>query len=592
MKLWKQGLCVLLAGAMAFGLTACALPEDPDDETGGTPPEDVQQPEGSGAAALLDRAYAATTEEEFLSIDVSMTAKTDYGEVSNAAGFADWESTMEAAIRLINDVQNGFAMSAQTTIDGEPGSSSLYLDGVMYSGVTMGDEMLYAARPDVDEFEVIPYLLRNNANLFSGCDSLFSLAGLDSVDGWTMRVAEDGRQIDLEIGLKALCDSLLAWTQALKEQSLEELAAIGETLFDDDITVVDFLDRLDAVLAPNGFPLETLLSDENVALFAIMVFSNGIPPEEMLAQLFEDPARFLYETISESAGTQVGNILSEPQAGESVYDYVRRNFGQFKVTGLIDLFAGQEVGAEGFRAIRENIAALESKTAYDLADLIFQDITGAEFGLETLFRAVEFGTSSASCSVKLDASSRISEIAFGFDLAYTDADPDDGIEVFESDARFVLDGTLTVSYDTFTLTAPEKDQLAPEIGSAQLDETNGRIVIPVQWNGARYEDLWYVCEAGGVMYSEQYGDMGLSFEIPMEATEEGIVIDLSAFLLDWETTCAEIDDKFGCSEATSAQYEISMDWEYSLFYDGDLYIFMTGDRESVDVNGWHHNWYL
>ena len=485
-KLTKAAVASVLAANLAFGLAACA-----DTGNGTTPGDNNSGGNNPGggetqAAALLDEALVTLAEQDYITFELDVSGR-------QIGGTDDALHTAEMLVQLAQDEEYGYDVFARQSSDGKVISESLFVDGTQYATQMIDGKLWYyvsgsmggSLGPNPDPVPDTPAevtnsgstasgsathswisLILSSGNLFQTYGALLSLAGLDSLAGIEGAVTQTsgGTQISLTVQLDEVRQSLIEWLNALKSQSLDGLEAIVNELFDEDITVVEFLDKINSVLSPNGLALEELLNDKFIAMVLITGFSDGMPPADISETIYGNTAQYLYEVLMENAGEQVGNILSEPKAGESVYTYVRRIFGQFKVTGIIDMITGGTgEGAEGFAEIREQFSAwADGKSAYDVANFVIRQMTGSdsyeEFDAVVLLQAFTFEESYAECSVTLDGNARITEASFEMDFMMLDTNDADDYYV-DGVPHIQLNGTLNVSYDAFTLTPPSKDQL-------------------------------------------------------------------------------------------------------------------------------------
>lgn len=570
-KLTKAAVASVLAANLAFGLAACA-----DTGNGTTPGDNNSGGNNPGggetqAAALLDEALVTLAEQDYITFELDVSGR-------QIGGTDDALHTAEMLVQLAQDEEYGYDVFARQSSDGKVISESLFVDGTQYATQMIDGKLWYyvsgsmggSLGPNPDPVPDTPAevtnsgstasgsathswisLILSSGNLFQTYGALLSLAGLDSLAGIEGAVTQTsgGTQISLTVQLDEVRQSLIEWLNALKSQSLDGLEAIVNELFDEDITVVEFLDKINSVLSPNGLALEELLNDKFIATVLITGFSDGMPPADILETIYGNTAQYLYEVLMENAGEQVGNILSEPKAGESVYTYVRRIFGQFKVTGIIDMITGGTgEGAEGFAEIREQFSAwADGKSAYDVANFVIQQMTGSdsyeEFDAVVLLQAFTFEESYAECSVTLDGNARITEASFEMDFMMLDTNDADDYYV-DGVPHIQLNGTLNVSYDAFTLTPPSEDQLLPAFGTPQIDEEAGSIFIPVEWNctepGEAYADVDLSFEAwseeGYYLGSDSLDARNLS----IEQTQEGIFLDVD-LTGSWEGLRQTID---------------------------------------------------
>lgn len=567
-KLTKAAVASVLAANLAFGLAACA-----DTGNGTTPGDNNSGGNNPGggetqAAALLDEALVTLAEQDYITFELDVSGR-------QIGGTDDALHTAEMLVQLAQDEEYGYDVFARQSSDGKVISESLFVDGTQYATQMIDGKLWYyvsgsmggSLGPNPDPVPDTPAevtnsgstasgsathswisLILSSGNLFQTYGALLSLAGLDSLAGIEGAVTQTsgGTQISLTVQLDEVRQSLIEWLNALKPQSLDGLEAIVNELFDEDITVVEFLDKLDSILSPNGLALAELLTDKFIATVLIAGLSNGMPPADILETIHGNTAQYLYEVLMENAGEQVGNILSEPKAGESVYTYVRRIFGQFKVTGIIDMLTGETgSGAEGFADLKEQFAALvqENYSIYDLINLVLN--RAYQTGLDEIFGSLkqgEYGESNAELTVNIDEEGRIAQSSFVIDYEQYDADESDDYYVERMD--YQIEGTLNVSYDAFTLTPPSEDQLLPAFGTPQIDEEAGSIFIPVEWNctepGEAYADVDLSFEAwseeGYYLGSDSLDARNLS----IEQTQEGIFLDVD-LTGSWEGLRQTID---------------------------------------------------
>lgn len=448
--------------------------------------------------------------------------------------------------------------------------------------------------------EVISEMILSQ-DVFGIVDSLYSMARLDDISGIETDSSQDEMTVRAE--LEELKSGLLAYLEGLKKNSLDGLKETVNGLLDENITLVDFLDKLNDVLAPEGLVLEEILNDRFVASVLLLALTNSTPTAEQLETVYGDPAGFLYEVLHENGGEQVTNILSEPQAGETVYEYIRRVFGQFKVTGIIDMFYGTGSGAQGFAELKEEFASwAEGKTAYDLAELLWDSMVYPYTSLTEYaeeFKKIDFGESYFEASFKADKKGRLTSASFEFNMDATYSDGD-----FSDQAEAVYSGTMTLSYDAFTLEAPSKDQLVPSVGASEVDLEAGTVFIPIEWNSAKpddfvfgtaylegeivvhYEDEWFED-----VYSERiwFEDIELMQFVETYKAEEGVLVDFSKLVDNWQELRDEIDANSyytGDPDVTITDYELIIGsnggfesgWGYVSFV-----AYITADRDTAVI---------
>lgn len=560
MKKWMQcAVSVALAGCLVFGLTACKEEDAPGE---------------SAEIQFLDDAVHALVQEDYVTADFTVSVKqsTEYG---------DEETETSVKMRFAKNEQYGFDYSLVESYEGGYANETLVVDGVQYSARQTSDgRVLYDAYPAgtgmAQGVEVISELI-SSQDVFGIVDSLFSMTGLDDISGIETDSSQDEMTVRAE--LEELKSGLLAYLEGLKKNSLDGLKETVNGLLDENITLVDFLDKLDGVLAPEGLVLEEILYDRFVASVLLLALTNGTPSAEQLEAVYGDPAGFLYEVLRANGGEQVTSILSEPQTGETVYEYIRRVFGQFKVTGIIDMFYGTGSGAQGFAELKAEFSAwAEGKTAYDLADVLLEGMTGASASvIAEQLEDIDFGESCFEAFFKADKKGRLASASFEFNMDATYSDGD-----FSDQAEAVYSGTMTLSYDAFTLKAPSKDQLLPSIGRSEVDLEAGTVFIPIEWNGAKPDDFTfegaYIDAKIIVHYQDEYFDdewyEWISFEdidlmqfVEMRKTEEGVLVDFSKAADNWQELRDEIDAN---SYYTEDPYATITDYELSMIVDGLL----------------------
>lgn len=620
-RLLRAFVSIVLSLCLVFGLAACA---DTGSGNGNTPGGDHPSGENPGgenpggemqAAALLDEALLTLTEQDYVTFDYDMTGR-------QIGGTDDALHTAEMLVQLAQDEEYGYDIFARQSSDGEVISESLLVDGTQYKTQLIDGKLWYyvsgsmggSLGPNPDPVPDIPAevtnsgstasdsatyswisLILSSGNLFQAYGALLSLAGLDSLAGIEGAVTQTsgGTQLSLTVQLDEARQSLIDWLNALKSQSLDGLEAVVNELYDEDITVVEFLDKIDSVLSPNGLALEELLNDQYIATLLITGFSNGMPPADILETIYGNTAQYLYEVLMENAGEQVGNILSEPRAGESVYTYARRIFGQFKVTGIIDMITGETgSGAEGFAEIKEQFSAwAEGKSAYDAANFVIQQMTGSdsyeEFDAVVLLQAFTFEESYAECSITLDDNARIKEASFEIDFTMLDTNDEDDYYV-DGVPHIQLDGTLNVSYDAFTLTPPSEDQLLPDFGTPQVDANEGCIFIPVEWNSTQQGDAYFEYFISCRAWTEEGDYVGSgSFDvqnITTVQTQDGIFIDVD-LTESWEELRQTIDQLLAEDySGTPFRYEIRMTvnvYLYSEYHNFECWYWAEGQEFSL-----------
>ena len=540
MKKWMQcAVSVALAGCFALSLTACKEEDAPGE---------------SAESQFLDDAVHTLVQEDYVTADIALSMK-------QSAEYGDEEERTSLKMRFAKNEQYGVDYSVVQTYEGGYTNETLVVDGVQYSPRQTSDgNVLYYAYPAdtgmAPRVEVISEMILSQ-DVFGIVDSLYSMARLDEVSGIETDTSKDEMTIRAE--LEELKSGLLAYLEGLKKSSLDGLNETVNGLLDENITLVDFLDKLNGVLAPEGLVLEEILNDRFVASVLLLALTNGTPSAEQLEAVYGDPAGFLYEVLHENGGEQVTNILSEPQAGETVYEYIRRVFGQFKVTGIIDMFYGTGSGAQGFAELKEEFASwAEGKTAYDLAELLWDSMVDSYTSLTEYveeFKKIDFGESYFEASFKADKKGRLTSASFEFnmDAVYTDGD-------FSDQAEAVYSGTMTLSYDAFTLEAPSKDQLVPSVGASEVDLEAGTVFIPIEWNSAKPDDFvleifsgmigvagYYTDEWDNVW--DEYGDVPFDRVdfmkyLDIRQTDDGVLVDFSGVVENWQTLRAEIDAEY------------------------------------------------
>lgn len=584
MKKWMQcAVSVALAGCFALSLTACKEEDAPGE---------------SAESQFLDDAVHALVQEDYVTADIALSMKqsTEYG---------DEEERTSLKMRFAKNEQYGVDYSVVRTYEGGYTNETLVVDGVQYysPGQTSDGNVLYYAYPAdtgmAPRVEVISEMILSQ-DVFGIVDSLYSMARLDEVSGIETDTSKDEMTVRAE--LEELKSGLLAYLEGLKKSSLDGLNETVNGLLDENITLVDFLDKLNGVLAPEGLVLEEILNDRFVASVLLLALTNGTPSAEQLEAVYGDPAGFLYEVLHENGGEQVTNILSEPQAGETVYEYIRRVFGQFKVTGIIDMFYGTGSGAQGFAELKEEFASwAEGKTAYDLADVLLEGMTGASASvIAEQLEDIDFGESYFEASFKADKKGRLASASFEFNLDATYS----GEDVSSDWIKAVYSGTMTLSYDAFTLEAPSKDQLVPSIGASEVDLEAGTVFIPIEWNSAKPDDFTfegaYIDAKIIVHYQDEYFDdewyEWISFEdvdlmqfVETRKTEEGVLVDFSKVADNWQELRDEIDAN---SYYTEDPYATITDYELSMIVDGVLgpgwgycsfAAYITADRDTAVI---------
>lgn len=546
-KLFHSLFVVLLALCMLFAMAACdngSKGETPggDDTTqggSGTPGGDdtTGGNGGDSPAAKLDRAYWMMLQQEHITIDADIK-----GVGTDDTGL----HTADIRYQLAKNELYGYDMFLSLMTDGKLEQRNLVVDGIAYDAAKVDGDLLYyphrLTESDTAQMKLLSmWYSYGESNTYQIYEALASLIGLDDLEGIDFTASQDG--IALTVRLEEVRQSFLAWLESFKSQPVDPIADLVEKLFDENITVADFLDTIDGVLAPHGLPLEDILTDEYLLTALIVGFSNGFPPADVTEEMFSAPAQFIYEFLSENAGAQVGNILSEPKEGETIYTYLRRVFGQFKITGIIDMFTGEtDSGAQGFADLKAQFSAWteQSDDLYDLIDFILYNserthLDEIVYGLSQ----VEFGDSYAELTIGVDESGKIVRASFALDYEQRNADPSDH---YVDEMRIQIEGTLNVSYDAFTLNPPSEDQLLPYFGTLQIDEDAGSIFIPVEWNctepGEAYADVDLSFEAwseeGYYLGSDSLDARNLS----IEQTQEGIFLDLTG---SWEGLRQAID---------------------------------------------------
>ena len=512
--------------------------------------------------------------------------------------------------RFAKDEQYGYDYSMSQTYDGGRKSELLGIDGVQYSlRETADGRMLYDAYPvsggSEPAMEVMSELI-GSQDVSGIADSIFSMTGLDEVFDIETQISEEEMTVRAEA--EELKSGLLSYLDGLKKRSLDGLQERVNELLDEDITLVDFLDKLDGILAPEGLVLEEVLNDNFIASLLLIGFSDGAPTKEELEAVYADPAGFLYEVLHENGGEQVTSILSEPQAGETVYEYIRRVFGQFKVTGIIDMFYGTGSGAEGFAELKEEFASwAEGKTAYDLAELLWERMVGPYTSLTEYaeeFKKIDFGDSFIEASFRKGDGERLTSASFEMRLAAEylgeDAASSDSLNVEYS-------VSVTFSYDPFVLEVPSKEQIMPTVGASEVDLEAGTVFIPIEWNGAQPDDFVFgnayiegelVVHEQGEWGDHEYIDRFLAEDVEhaeleelLEArkTEEGVLVDFSGFIENWQEIRAELDASFAeqiGSDGTLTDFNMTVSFNSRFDVSGRYFGFtayITADRDTAVI---------
>ena len=587
MKKWMQcAVSVALAGCFALSLTACKEEDAPGE---------------SAESQFLDDAVHALVQEDYVTADFTVSVKqsTEYG---------DEETETSVKMRFAKNEQYGFDYSLVESYEGGYANETLVVDGVQYSARQTSDgRVLYDAYPAgtgmAQGVEVISELI-SSQDVFGIVDSLFSMTGLDDISGIETDSSQDEMTVRAE--LEELKSGLLAYLEGLKKNSLDGLKETVNGLLDENITLVDFLDKLDGVLAPEGLVLEEMLNDRAAASILLLALSNGTPSAEELEAVYSDPAGFLYEVLRANGGEQVTSILSEPQTGETVYEYIRRVFGQFKVTGIIDMFYGTGSGAQGFAELKAEFSAwAEGKTAYDLADVLLEGMTGASASvIAEQLEDIDFGESYFEASFKADKKGRLASATFEFnmDAVYTGEGATSSDEI---DVEYT--GTMTLSYDAFTLKAPSKDQLLPSIGRSEVDLEAGTVFIPIEWNSAKPDDFVFgTAYLEGEIVVHEQGEWGdyeyldrfwaedvelseLEGHLEARTTEEGVLVDFSGFVENWQDFRAELDESFAeqiGSNGTLTDFTMTVSFESRFDLNGRYFNFVayiTADRDTAVI---------
>lgn len=620
MKKFRAILALLLAGCMVFGMAACSLqPSTEGDGTqiGGGSEDETQQPGGNGdeteqpggegetqqpgddegeteqpgddetqepgdvpaeSSVFWEDVLDALSQEDYVSLEGELVGSNvlEDGSVQEA-------STVDLDIRLAKDAQYGYDILANAVTDGDPEEVRI-VDGIRYDKFSKSDKWYYVT--DVSG-QIAPIsaiaerLLGRDATLVRLCSGLLTAIGPERTEGVEERIAqENGSTVyTLDFRLEEARASIAAWLQSLKEKPLTDLQATVNALLDEDITVAEFLDALSAALAAEGIALEDLCNDTIVATALLFVFANSFPSAAELERLYTDTAQYVADTLAQLAGPQFGSLFSDPKEGETALAYLRRIFGQFKVTGIIDMFAGEGEGARGFARMREAFSEwAQGKSYYDLYNEVFNRMvypnSAPSFGIyggytvdiAEVVASIDFHESEFSLSVVLGQDGRMASLS-GFVLwSVSDVDPDDGINVYEQNIRVDAEGTF--SYDAFTVEAPSADQIRPEADFASpVYNADGTVFIPVMWTALSPEDvaasdsLWMsVYDADGDLIGDAHfeGDEKI-FQI--EVTEDGIIVrptsELDALCEEMATTLPggvlRIEVTLGLFLAVSAQ---------------------------------------
>ena len=619
MKKFRAILALLLAGCMVFGMAACSLqPSTEGDGTqiGGGSEDETQQPGGEGetqqpgddegeteqpgddetqepgdvpaeSSVFWEDVLDALSQEDYVSLEGEQVWSVVLEDGSPEAA-----STVDLDIRLAKDAQYGYDILANAVTDGDPEEVRI-VDGIRYDKFSRSDKWYYVT--DVSG-QIAPLsaiaerLLGRDAALVRLCSGLLTAIGPERTEGVEERIAqENGSTVyTLDIRLEEARASIAAWLQSLKEKPLTDLQATVNALLDEDITVAEFLDALSAALAAEGIALEDLCNDTIVATSLLFVFANSFPSAAELERLYTDTAQYVADTLAQLAGPQFGSLFSDPKEGETALAYLRRIFGQFKVTGIIDMFAGEGEGARGFARMREAFSEwAQGKSYYDLYNEVFNKVfveSGAiiHTNLAEVIESVDLHESVFSLSVVLGQDGRMASFSATMQCHVSDADPFDGIVYYEQNIRIDAEGTF--SYDAFTVEAPSADQIRPEADFASpVYNADGTVFIPVTWTALSLEDvaasdsLWMsVYDADGDLIGDAHfeGDEKI-FQI--EVTEDGIIVrptsELDALCEEMATTLPggvlRIEVTLGLFLAVSAQEVIylngiSFDYEIPL----------------------------
>ncbi len=455
-KLWQVLLALALSLALVFSFTACGMLDDIFNSGG---EDDKNQDETSGddetaKADPLGYALGKLAEEEYVTVNF----QGDY--TASEAGY-EYEESVEITVQLAKNADYGYDARLYGVNDGHRGDLILK-DGVGYTGQERNGEMYYTKSNDVD-LTPIPMLTETVGQIPEILQTAKNLVGWSEFPGIYEQISDEngGRQLTLELDLEEMRLGLLDKLDALDETPLASYSDLMDTLFDEDITLNQMIEVIDGELADYDVTLEDILCDPVLFVFIASIPINSSETGRIINQIMEnwmiDPAQAAYEFLRGYLGEALGSVLAAPEEGETVYAYLTRCFGAFKVTGLIDLFSGESgSGARVFAEIKQGFAQMqqEGMSVYDLLEwaLFPQEESGyirAEFSRLSL----EGSRILLECS--FDGETRLTSISFDFELDADVTFSGGRIETYLTDVT----AEASLSYDALTISAPADEYL-------------------------------------------------------------------------------------------------------------------------------------
>lgn len=512
-KILRVMAALVLALALAFAFAACSgggeqggteqnqpeqnLPEQggEEEQPGGNEPGqgEEEQPEQGGTeeddvATAMAEAIEKLASERYLTFTVDGHTANNSLRRNGETYFS--ASDMRAEMSFVRNQDYVYDLSYSAHEEYENSNSEfnrtndiaiIYKDGLAYMRVDgytpdKNDGPLYV----VGEDGQVEYTYRNEEGYISGMVSadvrspviLMSMANdlsplvssyLKVLDLLAMRgynagiSAEDGgKVITLEADLEECRQSIIELLNKLADTPADELKSLANTLFDGGITLDEFIDTANGALAEYGFSIEVLAND--AVMFAVLGGSmqSDYFDDVFMGDWLDSHTMAVYNFLREFGGSTVNSVLSEPREDETVFEYISRSFGGFKMTGLLELVSGEEegYGEQTFANIRETLAGTESVLDF-IDEVLYPNADHSESGLLPQLSSVTMDGSTFSVQIHIDGDGYITRMDYGMNMNTTYLDEDS----FIISDRVVLNMSVDFSYAEVVVTAPSANQI-------------------------------------------------------------------------------------------------------------------------------------
>lgn len=308
----------------------------------------------------------------------------------------------------------------------------------------------------------------------------------------------------------------------------------------------------------------------------------------------ESPALAVHELFL-AGGFPYAAFAEAPQADDSIYTYLTKNYGDFGVADMVDAIYQRDGYVEGsFAAMRDVVreGAANGMTLADvLCELVSFDSERMGCTLREYLSRMEFRRSGAQLSCTFDAQSRLTSFSLRLQL-YTLLWSEDGsLENYEP--YTAIDIQADISYDEVAVEAPSADRLLPELGEPV--EQGGEWLLPVEWNGASVQNsLAQIGSVALVLYDQQGGwydrfyieDEAVLAALAPQVTEEGILFSLSAEAE--EALCGLAEGYFDPLALQWGDVSVAIDLELDFISEDGTPL--RSDWESIDLSlGWDYS---